>query len=199
MTEIPKITQFSGQIPDKTIMDKITFANSVQTYLNYFNNNFVPESQTFVNKTNTLGSEIQTTADSSRNYADKASNWANADEDVEIESGKYSAKHWSIKSNKFADSSKNYVDKASNWANADEDVEIESGKYSAKHWASKAEAAVAVLPEGTIDDSLIATDKVWSSQKVSDELKKYATNKIDGGNSTTAVDVYIDGGDSTNT
>lgn len=33
-----------------------------------------------------------------------------------------------------------------------------------------AESAVATLPEGTLSDSVIATDKVWSSSKVNDEL-----------------------------
>jgi hypothetical protein len=175
MTKLPKITKFTGLVPDKATMDKDTFANSVHNYLNYFNDTFVPESQDFTDKMNTLSDEVQTAADNAalseqnaKTSELKAYDWAETDEDVEVESGKYSAKHWAFKSNGWANLS--YA-----WAETDEDVEVESGKYSAKHWAKKAENAVAVLPEGTIDDGLIASDKAWSSQKISDELN----NKLD--------------------
>ncbi len=38
--------------------------------------------------------------------------------------------------------------------------------------ADRAEAAVAVLPEGTIDDLIVAPDKAWSSQKIDAEMAK---------------------------
>lgn len=44
-----------------------------------------------------------------------------------------------------------------------------------EQFKDQAEAAVASLPEGTIDDLLVATDKAWSSQKISDELESKTT------------------------
>ncbi|BCD59635.1 SBBP repeat-containing protein [Nitratiruptor sp. YY08-10] len=144
MTQLPTLTVFNGQVPDKTTMDKDTFANSVHIYLNYFNDSFVPETNTLVNNMNTLSGEVQTAANnaeaSAQNAATSEANAANSEL------------------------------KAYKWAEEAEDVEVETGKYSAKHWAIKAQAAVATLPEGTIDDLLVATDKTWSSQKISDEF-----------------------------
>jgi len=62
MTKIPKITQFTGDIPDRTKMDKDTFANSVYYYLRYFNDTFTPDSNTFADSLNTLTDEINQTA-----------------------------------------------------------------------------------------------------------------------------------------
>jgi len=153
MTQLQTLTVFTGQVPDKSTMDKDTFANSVHTYLNYFNDTFTPETNTLVNDMNTLSGEIQTAADnastSETNAANSATNASNSEQ------------------------------KAYRWAEEAEDVEVETGQYSAKHWAIKAQNAVATLPAGTINDSLIATDKAWSSQKISDglALKEDVSNK----------------------
>lgn len=60
-TQLNKITQFSGQIPDRKKMDKDTFANSIPPYLNYFNNDFVPDSQTFTGNMNNIADEVNST------------------------------------------------------------------------------------------------------------------------------------------
>ena len=214
MTNLPTIRKFTGQVPNKETMDKDTFANSVHTYLNYFNDVFVPDTQDFTDKMNTLEGELDdflndandlvNQADSIRTdvtnlkdetiqYKTLAKNYANADKNVEVETGLYSAKHYSL-------ISQDYQILAKNYANADEDVEVESGYYSAKHYMLKTQAimdnAVAQLPEGTIDDSAIGDDITWSSQKIDNELKSMLTKMgtIDGGNATTSVDAVIDGG-----
>ncbi|MBU4566992.1 MAG: hypothetical protein KKE29_19925 [Proteobacteria bacterium] len=86
----------------------------------------------------------------------KAEDWANEAEDVEVETGLYSAKH--------------YAAKADAWANEAEDVEIETGKYSAYHHRSKAEDAQAaaeaalasahlpIIQAGDADKALIVKD-----------------------------------------
>lgn len=43
-------------------------------------------------------------------------------------------------------------------------------KDDAETARDEAEAAVATLPEGTIDDLLIASDKAWSSEKIDSEI-----------------------------
>jgi len=213
MTELPKIRAFTGQVPNKEVMDKDTFANSVHTYLNYFNDTFVPDTQDFVDKAIQWNDELDTyktdieniknEADTIKtdveNYKNLAKDYANADKDVEVESGFYSAKNFALYSKDYMESAKNYQILAKDYANADEDVEVESGFYSAKHWSIKAkkivDGAVAELPEGTIDDEVIADDKTWSSSKLDEEFKKVATaGNIDGGNASSSADAIIDGG-----
>ena len=65
--------------------------------------------------------------------ADLAEAWAETAEDTEVETGKYSAKHW--------------AGKAQDWADTAEDTEVTTGKYSALHWAAKSQgyAAAAVV------------------------------------------------------
>lgn len=53
--------------------------------------------------------------------------------------------------------------------------EAEGFRDESEQFKDQAEAAVASLPEGTIDDLLVATDKAWSSQKISDELESKTT------------------------
>lgn len=43
---------------------------------------------------------------------------------------------------------------------------VSGGLYGAKYYAQQAQAAVAVLPDGTINDLMIAADKTWSSAKI---------------------------------
>lgn len=55
---------------------------------------------------------------------------------------------------------------------------VAGGEYSAKYWAQAAEAAEAVLPDGTINDVLVSPTDTWSSTKLSTEFsgKVAATN-----------------------
>ncbi len=102
-------------------------------------------------------------AASSEDLADK---YANAAKDTEVETGKYSAKHYSAVADDYADAagtseanastsednaktsednakvsednSLSNETKAGKWANEDRGTEVEEGKYSAKHYASYA-------------------------------------------------------------
>ena len=89
----------------------------------------------------------------------KAEEWAEKNVDIEVELGKYSAKHYSVKAGNSATAaatsetnaglsetaaglsetnalaSKN---KAQEWAEKNVDIEVELGKYSAKHYSVKA-------------------------------------------------------------
>ena len=58
---------------------------------------------------------------------------------------------------------------ASDWA-IKLSTPVAGGEYSAKYWAQVAQGAVAILPEGTINDSTISLTSVWSSTKVNTEL-----------------------------
>ena len=49
-------------------------------------------------------------------------------------------------------------------------VVVSDGIRGARYYANVAEAAVAELPEGTINDSIVSLDSAWSSQKI-DTLK----------------------------
>jgi hypothetical protein len=76
-------------------------------------------------------------ANEARNLAE---DWAEKDEDVEVEAGLYSAKHWAAK----AEDEKL---KAAKWAEEDEYVQVEPGLYSAKHWATQANNIAAGITE----------------------------------------------------
>lgn len=54
----------------------------------------------------------------------------------------------------------------------------EQAATTATEQATIAVNAVAALPEGTIDDTVIAPDKAWSSQKISDELAALSEGTI---------------------
>ena len=95
-TQVSKITQFSGQIPDRKNMDKDTFANSIPPYLNYFNNTFVPQSNDFVGKINQMADEINTTQQEINNTQAQINEVANQSFDLDKFKGEW-------------DSSANYI------------------------------------------------------------------------------------------
>jgi len=69
-TKLQAITQYSGDIPDRKKMDKDTFANSIPLYLNYFNNDFVPQTLTFSEDLNNLTNEINDTVNETVTHVD---------------------------------------------------------------------------------------------------------------------------------
>lgn len=69
---------------------------------------------------------------------DKAGEWAENPEDVEVETGQFSAKHHASKASTSKTAAETARDKAGEWAENPEDVEVETGKYSALHHALKA-------------------------------------------------------------
>lgn len=91
-----------------------------------------------------------------------AKEWATKTGSV-VSDSEYSAKEYASGSFVPTGSSKE-------WAITPENTEVISGEYSAKHWAVKAAASVAVLPAGTINDLLTASDKTWSSNKISSAI-----------------------------
>ena len=69
---------------------------------------------------------------------EKAEKWANEDEDVPVEEGKFSARHYALKSGDYAVDSESASILAKNYANANENVEVEENLFSAKHFSEKA-------------------------------------------------------------
>lgn len=88
-TQVPKITQFSGQIPDRKNMDKDTFANSIPPYLNYFNNNFTPETNNLVDKLNQLSNDINATVNDINNVQNDIHTVANTAFDLDKFKGEW--------------------------------------------------------------------------------------------------------------
>ncbi|BAF69592.1 phage-related tail protein [Nitratiruptor sp. SB155-2] len=220
MTQLPTLTVFSGQVPDKTTMDKDTFANSVHIYLNYFNDSFVPETNTLVDNMNTLSGEVQTAADnaavsatnaatSEANAVQSATNAATSEQNAATSEAN-AANSASAAANSEANAATsesnaaqsatnaaNSEQKAFKWANEDEDIEVEPGQYSAKHWAAK---AAYVVSNGVIDDTSVSTITTYSSQMIEDRLQEFASTAsvIDGGTASSTVDAIIDGGGASN-
>jgi len=87
---------------------------------------------------------------------------------AEVVTGQYSSEEHAIGTTVPTGSSKS-------WASTAEDVLVDGINYSSLHWAAKAKSAVATLPAGTINDGLVALDKAWSSQKITDELAASGT------------------------
>lgn len=92
----------------------------------------------------------------------KASQWADNAYGSTVETGRYSAYHWS--------------EQARKWAETPEDVEVVTGEYSAKHWAYKAAQYVA---QGVIDDAAVNTLTTWSSQKIDTTVPTAVAQAID--------------------
>lgn len=103
----------------------------------------------------------------SESARDKAQKWAEEAEDIPVETGQFSAKHWSAKANLWANeaediqvssgeySSYHWASKANKWAEFPVDTPVESGQFSAKHWAAKAADSAATatgLPPGSLLD-----------------------------------------------
>lgn len=103
----------------------------------------------------------------SESARDKAQKWAEEAEDTPVETGQFSAKHWSAKANLWANeaediqvssgeySSYHWASKANKWAEFPVDTPVESGQFSAKHWAAKAADSAATatgLPPGSLLD-----------------------------------------------
>ena len=58
MTELPKITKFTEELPDRMNMDKETFAKAVYNYLQYFDASFTPDTNNLVDDMNVLSDEM---------------------------------------------------------------------------------------------------------------------------------------------
>ena len=142
MTTINTIPNFSKEPPSTS--DPYHFDERADAAFADLHDSIIPDMNTSIGQMNTVADEVEsnkTATDSNKEDCENAETIAIAARD-----------------------------KAEKWANEAENVEVETGKYSALHFAAKAEAAVAVLPEGTIDDGLIATDKAWSSDKINKSL-----------------------------
>ena len=85
-----------------------------------------------------------------------AKEWA-AETGTLVDGTEYSAKEYAVGSFVPTGSAKD-------WATST--IEVDSGLKGARGYAEDAQAAVASLPAGTINDALVAADKVWSSEKL---------------------------------
>jgi len=134
--------------------------------------------------------------DASADSEMKASKWANEDRGTEVESGKYSAKHYSSYANDYMteasdsrddaatseenaktseDNAKVSEDKANLWADKAVDEEVEPGKYSAKHHSTKASDS-ATAAKTSEDNSKISEDNASASE---DKAAKWASEAED--------------------
>lgn len=94
----------------------------------------------------------------------KAEKWSEESEDIEVETGKYSAKHWAKKAEAQvatitddAARAEAARDRAEEWASNSEDVPVVPGYYSARHHALKA-AAYANVADQAKADAVTAKD-----------------------------------------
>ena len=105
----------------------------------------------------------QTARNESQSARDKSQEWAEQDEDVEVETGQFSSLHYARKSEEFATDASNSADsastsetnagnsassassseqKASEWSDNDRNVPVEESpdRFSSKHWAEESES-----------------------------------------------------------
>jgi hypothetical protein len=79
-----------------------------------------------------------------------------------VDGAEYSAKEYAVGDTVPTGSSKE-------WATLTGST-VDGVEYSAKHYAEIAQGAVATIPAGSINDTIITTTDTWSSQKISDEI-----------------------------
>jgi hypothetical protein len=137
-----------------------------------------------------LSGEVETgNGYSAKYYAQESNTSASLSKDwatyigSEVVSGQgYSSRQYAINSSEYATLSQN-------WANLlGSEVVIGQG-YSAKYYAQVAQAAVATLPDGTINDALVSTLDTWSSQNLN-HIVTAATSMATSNNDTAT---YING------
>ena len=94
MTTISKTMPTAPDAPLRS--SPSTFATKGAAWLSYWET--VPDDlNEWGEQVNTVASEINTHKTNAETAEAKAEDWADANEDVEVETGKYSAKHWSAK------------------------------------------------------------------------------------------------------
>ena len=182
MINLPTLVRFQGQVPDRATMDREEFAISTYYYLRYINDDFVPSLEAksdaietqlnqFSDDMNTLKSDTEVIKNDTQILKDTTQ--ALKDQ-TQVLHDDTQTLHDETQS--FRDTAGQYKDLAKNYANADQNVEVEQGYYSAKHWAMVAQNlandTAAILPQGSINDSAVASTTTWSSQKLNSYLAK---------------------------
>ena len=184
------VTEYTGVVPNRS-QPEIEFETNVPNFLNYMDGLSVDINE-WSDQVNAVQGEINTSESNAANSAStattqagiattkasEASTSAQLSEDwasttgTTVDGSEYSSKEYAIgdtvESAKRHASGSVATGSAKDWATST--TEVSGGLKGAKGYAEDAAASVAVLPEGTINDALIATDKTWSSQKISDEI-----------------------------
>lgn len=152
---INNLPEYTGQLPSR--QDSNSFPARGEAALNYMLITFPPAMNTVIGQINSTSAAVTASAAaasiSAANAADSAEAASEA-MDLAIANASGTVEAGSAKA----------------WASKAEDAEVLAGQYSALHWAAKAAASVAVLPEGTINDAMVAAEKTWSSEKIFSEI-----------------------------
>lgn len=116
----------------------------------------------------------------------KAQKWAEEAEDVEVETGQYSALHHATKAGASATaaaasdtSAAQHDAKAQKWAEEVEDTEVETGKYSALHHAAKAATSAGDAAASAAAAAASASSNMYST--VLDKTANYTAVPGDDG------------------
>lgn len=153
ISAIPKLKHRETVV---TIQDQDEFVQKYEATNDHLADSTVIELNIFATQTNEVKDEVNTSRDETVTAKDLAKNYANADEDVEVETGFYSAKNFSIKA--------------------------ENARDLAEQYKIEAENAAATIASGTINDSVISLVNTWSSDKINSELNTKQDTLISGTN-----------------
>jgi len=127
------------------------------------------ELNTMADEINATQGEINTSEANALAYRNKAEKWSEENQGIEVEPGKYSAKHHSLVS-------KEREDKARLWAESAKYAEVEPGEFSAKHYSLVVRDFVTGLWENPIFSSSVTSLAVSLGAKslITDTGKNYA-------------------------
>lgn len=149
-----------------------------------------------------LKMDAQTSIIALGEHVAKAQAWANEDEDVEVEGGEYSSKHFAIKSAASANAAQTAQQqiaasesKAQDWAEKAEDTPVEPGKFSALHHAAKSQGHSNVAEDWATGSGEITPGKysarhyAEASQTSADDASGFADNASgSAGNASNSAD-----------
>jgi len=156
MTTVSTITEFTGPAPSTA--DPDNFDPRADTLFSELIP-FVPDINTTIGEINTVAGEVNDNKVAAETAENKAEDWADEFVDVEVETDKYSAKHWASKSEENKNSLLASANFAGNWSDLTGSLNIPACVYhSSMFWQLASDLVDVTAKEPGVDSEWINTN-----------------------------------------